>query len=75
MIAAEPGWYLAIVYKDNHLDGLDPENCFSEEPIVAWEIERCEHDYHPSARRRPEERCISRHATPITLGGHDINTM
>jgi hypothetical protein len=65
VISALPGWYVAL-----YCGGK-----ISLDPIVAWEVERCETQYHPSAKRHPDDRCVSRHAEPITCGGDDWHDM
>jgi hypothetical protein len=63
-VPAQPGWFVAIL-----LDDEDHPPAFAYDPIVAWEIERIEQDYHPSARRAGE-RSVHHHVIPLTVDGN-----
>lgn len=63
IIPAAPGWELAVYIKG----GDDYVAYISCEPIIAWDIERSEGPFHPSANR-PGEHWVSREVTPITVG-------
>jgi hypothetical protein len=66
MIAAPPGWYLAIFIEA----GAGWPARLDEEPIVAWEIERRESRYRG-------ERHIDRSPIPIVLNLNitDVETL
>jgi hypothetical protein len=57
-VPAQPGWFVAIFIEKD-------KPGFAYDPIVAWEIERVERDYHPSAHRAGE-RCVTHHVIPLT---------
>ena len=66
IIAARPGWYVAVfVPREDTNDGADQ---FDLTPIVAWEIERSEQPFHPMAGR-PGEQCISHAVIPAREKG------
>jgi hypothetical protein len=58
IVPALPGWYVAVLRDDR----------FAFEPIIAWEIERCEWSDEPSADGRPGEQCVFHSVMPLTVG-------
>jgi hypothetical protein len=63
VIPALPGWYVAHFGPADSEGAVSWEDHLFFEPIIAWEIERCE------ASTRRGERIVSHHAEPITLDG------
>jgi hypothetical protein len=71
IIAARPGWYVAVFVPREKTEDEQADQ-FDLTPIVAWEIERSERPYHPSAGRLGEK-CIFHSVMPLTLDGNMDN--
>jgi hypothetical protein len=69
VIKADPGWFVAVFVKEGEHQGETWDAYFALDPIIAWEIERREGEYHPSAKQFGEP-CISHEVTPITIEGN-----
>ncbi|MEJ6845201.1 hypothetical protein V3589_03120 [Sinorhizobium fredii] len=65
IIPAQAGWFVRYFIKGTK----EYEAYLGYEPIVAWEIERFDRPYHPSAGRPATERCVTRFAMPVLLHG------
>jgi hypothetical protein len=70
VVPAPPGWYVAVLV----VGGTDGKETWPDrldlDPIIAWEIERTEQDYHPSANRPPGIRAVHHSVIPLTLEGN-----
>jgi len=69
IVPATAGWFVAMYVGA----GPDCPGCLAFEPIIAWEIERSEGPYHPSAGRRPDDLCLYHGVIPITVEGNMDN--
>jgi hypothetical protein len=67
IIPASSGWLVCHL-----VDGGPGPDEFVYEPIIAWEIERIESDYHPRVNR-PDERCVFHGVMPLTTNGNMNN--
>lgn len=65
-IPASPNWCVALYLGDS--------GEFSLHEILAWEVERSECDFHPSAKRHPDDRHVSVYVTPVAYGV-DLHTI
>jgi hypothetical protein len=66
IVPAQPGWYLVLYIEaaEGYPGGL------SCEPIVAWDVERCEGEYAETVRRPRDETWTSHTVLPLTVNGN-----